>query len=124
MRCWPMSLRVKNGKAQSEHMLSAFPSTADIDGPERQFRNVPISRLMHRSKTISLFDDFVGKGEQRRGHSEAKRLRGLEVDRQFELSQPLDWQIAWIGAPEDTTDVESGMTISFRHTLAVANKAA
>ena len=79
---------------------------------------------MHRSKTVSLFDDFVGKGEQRRGHSEAKRLRGLEVERQFELGQLLDWQIAWLGAPEDTTDVESGMTISFRHTIAVAHKAA
>src|ERR1700720_646100 len=83
-----------------------------------------INRLMHRSKTASLFDRFVGEGAQRRGHSEAKRLRGLEVDRQFELGQPLDWQIAWLGAPEDTTDVESGMTISFRHTIAVAHKAA
>jgi hypothetical protein len=32
---------------------------------------------MHRS---NLFDHLVGGGEQRRGHVEAKRLGGLEVD--------------------------------------------
>ena len=31
-----------------------------------------------------LFDHLVGAGEQRRGHIEAKRLGGLEVDHQFD----------------------------------------
>src|SRR5260370_26395474 len=90
---------------------------------DRQLRARSGREQMQQMKP-KLLDHLVGDGEQRWGYSEAKRLRGLEVDRQFELGQPLDWQIAWLGAPEDTTDVESGMTISFRHTIAVAHKAA
>jgi len=56
---------------------------------------------MHRSKTASLFDDFVGKGEQRRGHSEAKRLRGLEVDDQLKLGRCLHRKVGSLLASQD-----------------------
>ena len=36
-----------------------------------------------------LFDHFVGPGEQRRRHSEAKRLGSLEINHQFVLGRRL-----------------------------------
>src|SRR5215813_9967161 len=53
-----------------------------------------------------------------------KPLGGRQIDDKLELGQPLDWQIARLGAPKETADVESSMTISFRHTIAVAHKPA
>jgi hypothetical protein len=38
-----------------------------------------------------LFDHLVGLGKQRRGHREAERLGGLEVDHQLELGRLLYW---------------------------------
>jgi hypothetical protein len=39
-------LRVKSGKAQSEHMLSGLPSIADIDRADRNVRKVPLADLL------------------------------------------------------------------------------
>jgi hypothetical protein len=44
---------------------------------------------MHRSKKISLFDYFVGASDHRGWHGEAKRLRCLEIDHQFD-------DVAWL----------------------------
>ncbi len=41
-------------------------------------------RLMRRNK-LKLFDHLVGAGDERRRHSEAERLGGLEVDHELEL---------------------------------------
>ena len=35
----------------------------------------------------ALFDHLVGGGEQRRGHGQAERLSGLEVDYEFEFGR-------------------------------------
>jgi hypothetical protein len=45
----------------------------------------------------ALFDHLVSAGEQRRRHTEAKRLGGLEVDHQLELDRLRDRQVGWLG---------------------------
>jgi hypothetical protein len=49
----------------------------------------------------TLLNHFVGAGEDRWRHGEAKRIRGLEIDDQLERSRLLDRQIGRIGALED-----------------------
>src|SRR6476646_7514474 len=71
-----------------------------------------------------LFDHLVGSYLQGRRHFEAKRFGCFEIDDKFEFRQPFDWQVAWLSAPEDTTNIESGMTISFHHTIAITHQAA
>src|ERR1700756_5649030 len=53
----------------------------------------------HRLDRTSLrlahsFDHLVGAGEQRRRHVETERIRGFEVDHQFQARGKLDREIA------------------------------
>src|SRR5262245_33839459 len=64
------------------------------------------SRPEQMQQTVSLFDNLIGAGKQRRGHFEAKRLRGLEVDRQLEPGRPLDGKIGGLGALEDAIRIK------------------
>jgi hypothetical protein len=54
---------------------------ADVPGCPKSANHV----TSYCGKTASLFDYLVGAGEQRRRNGETVRLRGLEVDSQFEL---------------------------------------
>jgi hypothetical protein len=47
------------------------------------------------------FDHVVGLGKQRGRHGEAERIRGLEIDDEFELGRLLDREVSRLGAPED-----------------------
>jgi len=40
-------------------------------------------------KSGALFDHLVGERQQGRGHDDAERLRGLQVDEEIELLRPL-----------------------------------
>ncbi|HYP36386.1 MAG TPA: hypothetical protein VEQ62_08590, partial [Stellaceae bacterium] len=51
------------------------------------------------------FDHLVSAGEERRWHSNAKRLGGFHIDDQLETSWLLDRQIGGLGAFEDFVDV-------------------
>ena len=52
-----------------------------------------------------LFDHFIGPCEQQRRHGETKRLRGLEIDRQFVLGRCQHRQVGRLLAFEDAVDV-------------------
>ena len=54
---------------------------------------------------MSLFDHLVGSREQLRGHGEAERLCGLEIDNEFVLGRRLHWKIIRLLAFEDTIDI-------------------
>jgi hypothetical protein len=47
-----------------------------------------------------LFDHLVSRGEQRWGHRDAERLRGLEIDDEIELGRLIDRPIGGLGAAQ------------------------
>src|SRR2546422_6050900 len=59
---------------------------------------------------IFLFDHLVGAGEERRWHSNAKRIGGFHIYDQLETSWLLDRQIGGLGALEDFFDVHSTLS--------------
>ena len=52
-----------------------------------------------------LLNDLIRPQEQRRRDGEAERLRGFEVDDQFELRGLLDWQVGGLGTMQDLDDI-------------------
>src|SRR5262249_15453127 len=56
----------------------------------------------------ALLDHLIRPGQQRRWDGQPERLRGLEVDDQFELRGLLDGEVAWFGALENPVHVEGG----------------
>ena len=67
-------------------------------------RDAPTSRY-----SALLFDHLVGACEERRWHSNAKRIGGFHIDDQLETSWLLDRQIGGPGAFEDFVDVHGSL---------------
>ena len=66
------------------------------------FRRISDPGFVSNPKSpAASFDDFVGRGDQRRRNGEAKGFGGLEVDDQFETRRLLDRQLAGLGAFQD-----------------------
>src|SRR3954447_11401185 len=56
-------------------------------------------------RSPALLDNLVGARQHRLRHSEAERLRGLEIDDQLENRRLVDRQIGGLGALEDLSRV-------------------
>src|SRR5215467_7089026 len=67
----------------------------------------------NRTWTAYLFDHFVGALEESFRDGEADRLRGLEIDHQFEPRRLHDRQVARFLALEDATDIYAGLPVEF-----------
>src|SRR6516225_4833844 len=93
--------------------MSALPQKADIAK----------SGLMHRSKTVSFFDDIVRGRQQRRRHRKAKRrFGGLQINDQLKFGRLLNWQVAGLLALEDAVDVGTRASIKVKIIDAVRRK--
>ena len=77
---------------------------------------------MHRSKTGSLFDHFVGADHEGQRHVDAERLGGFEVDDQLVLGRCLNWELRRCRAAQDTIYVGAGPAIGLADVDAVGNQ--
>ena len=68
-------------------------------------------------------DHLVGAGEQRLRHVEAERLRGLEVDDQFERSRLHYREIRRLGSLKNAACVYACLAVGVRNTRTVADEA-
>src|SRR5262245_965660 len=64
--------------------------------------------LMHCSKLAAwgnaLFDHLVGASEQRRGHGEAERIGGREINEEIEFGRLLDRDVSRLRSAQNLID--------------------
>src|SRR4051812_10599259 len=84
--------------------MSAFPPTANITGRERESASCQQPTHATAANEI-LFDHLISAGEQHRGEVETERLRGLEINREFEFRRFLNGQIRRPLTFQDTVGV-------------------
>src|SRR3974390_2239535 len=63
-----------------------------------------------RGRLRQLFNNLISARKERRRHSEAERLSGLEVDDQLEFGPALHRQVGWLLTLEDAIDVASSLS--------------
>ena len=98
----------------AERRLIPFEAKATQPLPEVHSRalNSPLARNHRPGETMcpgghdaSSLDHLVGAGHQRRGHSHAHRLSGLEVDHQLELGRLFDRDVGNFDAAEELDEL-------------------
>src|SRR5437879_4470159 len=78
-----------------------------------------------RSRTdLSLFDHFVGDGEQAGRNCQSKPPGGLEIDHKLELSRLQNGQVGRLLALEDSASIDTGLTKRIESVWAVAHESA
>src|SRR5271154_3306325 len=77
-----------------------------------------------RRKLACLFDHLVSNGEHARRNGEAKRLRGLEIYNQFELSRLLNWQVRWLRPAQNFVDIFGGVPEQVRKARSIGHQTA
>src|SRR5262249_792196 len=75
-------------------------------------------------RRVYLFDYLVGALLQEPRQVQPKRLGGLEVDDQLESRWSLDRQLAWLGALEDSIDVNCRVLVKLSQICAVGHQRA
>src|ERR1700722_11913508 len=96
-----------------------------LSQPKRKFAPPTLSAKGHEAKFGgALLDGLVGHGEERRGHGDAQRLRGLEVDGEREFGRLHDWQVTGILTLEDAADIDAHLAVTVHWIGAVADESA
>ena len=103
--------------------MSALPPKADMCNALAHVCFVPIAGSCTATKEL-LFDNFVGPGEQRRRHSEAKRIRSLEINHQFVLGRCLHRHVSGLLTLEDAIDVACRLSELVNYIDTVGDQAA
>jgi hypothetical protein len=93
-------------------------------GYEQPRRQTTDRQSAELGKWARLFDHLIGAGEQRRGHSEAECLGGLEVEHELELGRLHHGQLRRLGALEHSPGEDVGLAIGVREAHAVTQQAA
>src|SRR5215510_8739739 len=77
-----------------------------------------------RSTPAASFDHLVGEREHLRRQSKAERLRGLQVEKEFEFGRQLDRQVAGFCPLQNAIDIGSGLSGWLYVVDPIASKAA
>ena len=78
---------------------------------------------MGEQRKSALFDHLVGGREQCRGHGEAERFRGLEVDDKLNFCGLNHRQVGRLFALEDATRIDADLTERIGRNGPVAHEA-
>jgi hypothetical protein len=101
-----LTLRVHSEEPNRSH---SFGTPLSACGPlvPRTYtrRSRRLSGQRSQAAITRSLDHLVGAGEHGRGHVEAERLGGLEVDDQLVLGRRLHRKIGWFLASQDAIDV-------------------
>src|SRR5262245_3697815 len=93
--------------------------------PESGRRSAPLRcqcqrGLMHRSKRVALFNDFIGRSRESHRYLDAQRPGGLEIEDKFVFDRLHHWQLTGLLTLEDASDVDAGLTIGIDDTSSIA----
>jgi hypothetical protein len=102
-------------KSDSVRVRSVHASAADMQRLHRHVGFVPTSEVAFS------FDHLIGAGEQRRRHAEAERLRGLQVDSQFEFCRLLDRDVARLRPAQNLVDKFGGASVQVHEVWSIGN---
>jgi hypothetical protein len=105
----PMTGSGQTEKSRQRDGTAGLPSTADMFDDCRYGCWVP------QTDAHSLFDHLVSTEKRERG-DDAERFGGLEVDQQFDFRDLLHRLIGRLVAFEDTSDIDTGLTVRFHET--------
>src|SRR5438067_13682419 len=92
-------------------------NSINLGTPSRVPRNVSTSTLSARF--MALFDDAIGAKQHGLRDRKSKRLRGLEIDHEFQLRELLDRKVAGLGTFENAIRVGSEAPERLRQIAAV-----
>src|SRR4029077_18851901 len=106
IRRWLLNVRIARKRTSVAHVAKVPIASQLLPTAPQQFAR--------------LFDNRVGAQQQGRGHVEAKRPGGLEVDYKLELGRLHDRQIGWLLALEYSPSVLANLAIHIRYAAAVA----
>jgi len=73
---------------------------------------------------VSLFNHLIGERNQPRWNGEAEGFGSPEIDDELELGRLQDWQIAWLCAFQDLSNIVASLSVGIRDIRSVADQSA